>query len=349
MSILRVGIIGCGSIAEHRHAPEYAANPHAEIVAWYDPNRKRADLLARTFGGRVADAYTEITRDPAVDAISDCSPNDMHEVITTDALAHGKHALCEKPMAVTVEGAQRMIEAARRSGGIFVVAYNQRLAAAHQKAREILAGGELGRVLTFQTTFGHRGPEHWSEARSKATWFFDRQRSVFGAAGDLGIHKVDLLRYLLDDEIVEVTCFAGTLHKTLGDGSPIGVNDNLVALLRTRKGCMGTLAASWTYYGPEDNSTTLYCERGIMHIYDDPRYHLRVAYPGGQETLYRLEGMQTNTAQTNSGVIDAFVDCIVHKRPPIVSGEDGLKSLRVILAMLESAEKRVTLAVNTQL
>lgn len=346
MSTVRVGIIGCGSIAEFRHAPEYYVNPDAEMVAFYDPNRKRADLLARTYGGRVANSHTDITRDPGIDAISDCTPNAMHDVITTDALSHGKHVLCEKPMAVTLEGAQKIVDAARSSGAILMVAYNQRLLAAHQKAKQILAGGELGRVLTFSTVFGHRGPEYWSEAKSKATWFFNRQHSVFGAAGDLGIHKVDLLRYLLDDEIVEVSCFAGTLHKTFDNGQPIDVNDNLVALVRTRQGCLGTLAASWTCYGSEENGTTLYCERGVIRICGDPEFQIRVAQPGGRETFYRMEPMQTNEAQTNSGVIDAFVDCIIHQRRPPAGGEDGVRSLQVILAMLESAEKRTAIALS---
>jgi predicted dehydrogenase len=342
MTVLKVGIVGCGSIAEHRHAPEYAQNPHVELVAYYDPNPKRAQLLARRHGGEAVAAHTDITRHPGIDAISDCSPNDMHAVITADALQHGKHVLCEKPMALTLEGAQRMVEAARSSGKMLMVGYNQRFAKAHQKAREILASGELGRVITFQTAFGHAGPETWSEAKSKSTWFFDKKRCLFGAAGDLGIHKVDLLRYLLDDEIVEVSCFAAALHKTLDNGRPIGVNDNLVALLRTGKGCMGTLAASWTYYGGEDNGTILFCEKGSMRIYGDPEYQIRIAKPGGQETLYRLERIQTNEAQSESGVIDAFVDCILEGRPPLIGGEDGLKSLQVILAALESAEKGVS-------
>ena len=342
MTVVKVGIVGCGSIAEHRHFPEYADNAHVEIIACFDPNRKRADMLARRYGVAVLESSTDVTRHPEIDAISACSPNDTHEVISTDALLHGKHVLCEKPMATTLEGAQRMVDAARSSGKLLMVAYNQRLTAAHQKAKEILAGGELGRVLTFQTAFGHRGPEHWSEARSKSTWFFDKGRSVFGAAGDLGIHKVDLLRYLLDDEVVEVSCFAGVLHKTLDDGCAIAVNDNVVALVRTQKGCVGTLAASWTYYGPEDNSTTLFCEKGIMKIYGDPQYEIRISKPGGQQSLYRLESIQTNEAQSKSGVIDAFVDCILNGRPSPISGEDGLKSLQVILAALESAEKSMT-------
>src|SRR5271157_4448006 len=145
---IRVGIIGCGSIAEFRHAPEYAENPEAEIVAYYDPKTPRAEKLAGLYGGKVVKDYTAIIEDKTIDAISDCSTNEMHHLITTKALKSGKHVLCEKPIATTLEDAQEMLDAAQKSGKILMIGHNQRLAAAHQKAREILQSGELGRVIT---------------------------------------------------------------------------------------------------------------------------------------------------------------------------------------------------------
>jgi predicted dehydrogenase len=339
---IRVGIIGCGSIAEFRHAPEYAANPDAEIVAFYDPKTERAEQLATAYGGRVVGDYEAIISDPSIDAISDCSTNEMHHVITTRALESGKHVLCEKPMAVTLEGARTMLDASRKSGRILMLAHNQRLAPAHLKAREIIQGGELGRVITFATTFGHKGPEYWSESKSKATWFFERQRSVFGVAGDLGMHKIDLLRFLLNDEIDEVSAFAGTLDKKGVDGKPISVSDNMVCVLKTRRNTLGTLAVSWTYYGPEDNSTTLYCERGIMKIYADPDFPIRVTNMAGEEALYKVGKIQTNESQSNSGVIDSFISAIVNKTAPIVSGEDGYRGLQVVFAAMEASETGLT-------
>jgi predicted dehydrogenase len=335
--VIRIGIVGCGSITEFRHAPEYAANPNCKIVAYFDPNRSRAEKMAALYGGKVVSKFEDITQNPKIDAISDCSPNEMHQIITTDALAHGKHVLCEKPMATTIEGAGQMLAASQKSGKKLMIAHNQRLADAHMKAREILAGGDLGRVLTFRTTFGHRGPEYWSENKSKATWFFDKQRSVFGVAGDLGIHKIDLMCYLLKDEIAEVSAFVGTLDKKLADGSPIPVNDNMIGLLKTKKGIIGTVTVSWTYYGPEDNSTILYCEKGIMNIFGDPTYQIQIDHMDGQEVLYRLGAIQTNESQSNSGVIDAFIECILKNTPPPISGEDGLKGLQVVFALLESS------------
>ena len=138
-----------------------------------------------------------------------------------------------------LEGARKIIEAGRKAGKILMIGHDQRLAPGHRKAKEILESGELGRVITFQTAFGHKGPEYWSENKTPATWFFDRNRSVFGASGDLGIHKIDLIRYLLGDEIEEVSSFPGTLDKKLANGELIPVNDNMICLLRTKRGPWG--------------------------------------------------------------------------------------------------------------
>lgn len=335
---IRVGIIGCGSIAEFRHAPEYAENPEVEIVAYFDPKTPRAEKLAGLYGGAVVNDDNAIIEDKTIDAISDCSTNEMHHVITTKALKSGKHVLCEKPIAITLEGAQEMLDAAQKSGKILMLAHNQRLAAAHQKAKAILQSGELGRVITFATTFGHKGPEYWSEIKNKSTWFFKKMNSVFGVAGDLGMHKIDLMRYLLDDEIIEVSSFVETLDKKGEDGSLIDVSDNMVCLLKTKKNIIGTLAVSWTHYGPEDNSTTLYCEKGIMKIYADPTYSVQLSNIAGQETLYKVGKIQTNDEQSNSGVIDAFIDSIINKKAPLISGDDGYKGLQIVLAAIESSE-----------
>jgi predicted dehydrogenase len=317
------------------------------MVSFYDPQRERAEKLVKKYGGTVAGDFKEITQNPAIDAISDCSTNEMHHVITTDALEHGKHVLCEKPMATTLEGARNMIEASRKAGKILMIGHNQRLAAGHRKAKEILETGELGRVITFQTVFGHKGPEYWSENKTPSTWFFDRNRSVFGAPGDLGIHKIDLIRYLLGDEIEEVSSYMGTLDKKLENGQPIPVSDNMLCLMKTKKGAVGTLAVSWTFYGPEDNSTTLHCEKGIMKIYGDPLYQVVVSKLGEEATYYKVGQMQTNDRQSNSGVIDAFITCIVNRTPPPVSGEDGLKGLQVVFAAMESAKKRAAVRISS--
>lgn len=327
---IKVGIIGCGSITKHRHAPEYKANPHVEEIVFYDRNIKRAQQLATEFDGRWVESMEEILKDPSIIAISDCSSNEAHHINTTQALLHGKHVLCEKPLAISVKHAEQILEAENVSGKKLMVDHNQRFTKVHQKAKEILEQKQLGEVLTFRTAFGHQGPESWSVDQSNATWFFKRERSHTGVAGDLGIHKIDLIHYLLNDEIEEVHAFHSVLDKVNEEGNPIDVCDNVVCALKTKKGRLGTAAFSWTYYGFEDNSTTIYCQKGIMKIYQHPVNQLILEMKNGEVVKYELEPIQTNDNQTKSGVIDAFIDSIIYDKKPLVTGKEALASLKVI-------------------
>jgi predicted dehydrogenase len=333
---IKVGIIGCGSIARHRHAPEYKANPHVEEIIFYDRKGERAMCLANEFGGRAVKTVEELFDDPSIVAISDCSSNEAHHINTTNALLSGKHVLCEKPLAINVKYAEEILEAQRKSGKKLMVDHNQRFTKAHQKAKEIIDKKELGEVLTFKTSFGHQGPENWGVNKSNSTWFFKKDRSHSGVAGDLGIHKIDLIHYLLDDEIEDVHSYYGTLDKVDENGKPIEVCDNVVCALKTQKGRLGTASFSWTYYGSEDNSTIIYCQLGILKIYHDPNAPLIIEKRDGSIKRYDLESIQTNDNQTNTGVIDAFINSILHDVEPPVTGEQAVASLRVVEKILGS-------------
>ncbi|SEP59838.1 Predicted dehydrogenase [Virgibacillus subterraneus] len=335
---IKAGIIGCGSIAKFRHAPEYKENPYVSEIVFYDRNSERSAELAELFDGSVATTVDELLADPSVQVISDCSSNENHHLFSTKALLSGKHVLCEKPISLTIEHANEVVEAQRKSGKKLMVDHNQRFTRAHQKAKEILNNGELGKILTFRTTFGHQGPEHWGVNKTNSTWFFKKDRSGFGVAGDLGIHKLDLIHYLLDDEIEQVSAFQGALDKVDENGEPIEVCDNIVSNLKTKQGRLGTAAFSWTYYGEEDNSTIIYCEKGIMKIYHDPEYQIEVITKDGEQVNYQLEAIQTNDNQTNTGVINAFINCVRLDEEPLVTGQDALSSLKVVLGILEAAE-----------
>src|SRR5690348_14211782 len=116
MNKLRIAVIGCGSIAKHRHIPEYAHNSNVELVAFCDPILERAQSYAKVHGGRVYADYKEMLRKEKVDAVSVCTPNFLHAEVSIAAAKAGAHVLVEKPMATTHAEGLAMIEAARQNG-----------------------------------------------------------------------------------------------------------------------------------------------------------------------------------------------------------------------------------------
>jgi predicted dehydrogenase len=336
MEKLRVGVIGCGSIAQHRHLPEYKANKLVELVAVCDINEERAIEEAEKFDAVAYTSYEELLKNGGVDAVSVCTPNYLHAPISIAALNAGVHVLCEKPMATSKQEAEAMISAAKESGKKLMIAHNQRFVPSHQRARQLIASGEVGKIYSFRTAFGHAGPEGWS-VEGKEGWFFQKEKAFVGAMGDLGVHKTDLLRYVLGEEIVEVGSFVETSAKDFAD-----VDDNAVCVLKTESGIIGTLAASWAYVSKEDNSTIIYGEKAILRLEDDPVNSLVVQYANGEVVNYQLGKIQSNDegGQNNSHVIGKFVDSILNDQKPPVPGEEGMKSLLVILAALESNETK---------
>ena len=337
MAQIRIGVIGCGSIAKNRHLPEYDFHPDAIIAAVCDIVPERAEETAGKYGAAAYTDFETMLKEADIDAVSVCTPNVLHAPMSIAALKAGKHVLCEKPMAVSAEEAESMIKAAEASGRKLMIAHNQRFVPSHQKAREMIENGELGRIYSFRTSFGHGGPEGWS-ADGADSWFFKKDQAFIGAMGDLGVHKADLLRYLLGEEFTEAAAFIETTAKENAD-----VDDTAAVILKTESKIVGTLAASWSYRAKEDNSTVLYGEKAILRLEDDPEHSLIIHYTDGKTVKQQLGAIQTNETDgqlSDSGVISRFLESIIQDKEPAVSGEEGLKSLKVILAALESSRTK---------
>ncbi len=346
--MINVGIIGCGKIAQVRHIPEYETNKDAKICGFYDINEERVRELAGKYQAKAYASYMELLEDPEIDAVSVCAANSAHAEITIAALHAGKHVLCEKPMATSLADCEAMVKAAEESGRILMIDQNQRLAKAHIEAKRMIEEGVIGDILTFRTTFGHGGPETWSIDPGKNTWFFDKKKAAMGAMADLGIHKTDLIQFLTSQKVVETTAKLVTLDKRDGEGNLIGVDDNAFCIYRLSGGAMGTMNASWTHYGAEDNSTILYGTKGIMRIYDDPVHTIVVTAEDGTCTEYDVEAIQTNDNQTSSGIIDLFIACLEKGTEPDISGRSVLQAMRAVFGSIESSEKGYTVTVNQE-
>lgn len=176
----------------------------------------------------------------------------------------------------------------------------------------------------------------------EGNWFFDKKKAVMGALSDLGIHKIDLMQYLTGQTVIETTAKILTLNKHDREDHLIGVDDNALCILRMSGGALGTMAASWTIYGNECQSTCLYGTKGIMLIYNEASAPITVSDLEGNTTSYNLDVPHNGT-----GVIDEFVDALVHDREPEVSGREALTVMRTIFASINSSNISRTVAVNS--
>ena len=334
---VRYGIIGCGAIGQRRHIPEAAANPDSKLAALADPVKERVEDLGNRYNAKPYTDYKELLRSPDIDAVVIAGPNSLHAAQTIEALNAGKHVLCEKPMATNRDDARAMIAAAQKNNKYLMIGLNQRLMPPHVRAKEILTSGRLGKVLSFRTAFKHPGPEGWSVDGGKS-WFFRKGEAFMGVTGDLGVHKADLMRWLLDQEFTEVSALVGTLDKRGPDGQLIEIDDNAMLMLKTEKGVFGSMILSWTNYGQEENYTVLYCENGVMSLGTDPIYGVVVAYKNGDKELHKVGEMSTNVKQVASGIIDSFTTAILARKPPEIDGREGYQCLDVILTAMDAAK-----------
>ncbi|MBB6428425.1 Gfo/Idh/MocA family protein [Algisphaera agarilytica] len=340
--IVKYGIIGAGAISQRRHIPEIHANEQSVVAAVVDPVKDRAHSVAECYGAQAFTSHKKMLEQADLDAVVVAGPNALHAPQSIDAFKAGLHVLVEKPMATTKQEAKAMIAASKKAKKYLMIGMNQRLMPPHVKAREVLDQGKLGKILAFETNFKHSGADHWS-VDGAASWFFKKNLAVLGVNGDLGIHKADLMRFLLGEEFTHVGGFIATLDKKYPNGKLIAVDDNAYLTLKTDAGTIGSIHISWTNYaGIEDNGTVLHCTNGVMRIGMDPEYGVMVDYADGSKDRYAVGEVATNDKQVSSGVSDAFTECIINRRKPAIDGDEGYRALQVILTAVEAAKEGAT-------
>ena len=339
---VKVGIIGCGAIAERLHIPDYASCGQAELVAFCDASKARADGMAAKFapGAQIYTDYKQLLKDPDVEAVSVCMPNRFHGECSIAAARAGKHVLVEKPMAMSLAEAQKMVDTADKAGVHLLVNQSMRNYPAHKKAREIIASGMLGTVLHVTGMCGHDGPEHWAP---NAKWFFKKKDARFGAMADLGVHKADAIRYITGREIDEIRAFYGTIEKKRTD-----VEDNFASTFTFKGGGMGTLAASWTVQGGMTNYTIIHCSKGTLEVLLHPGKPLvaRMSNPLCEIVFDLPPAPIRYEGSWGLDVGGSFVRAILGEEEPFCTGVEGMKSLAVILAAEKSADTQRTVKVS---
>ena len=210
---MKIGIIGCGSIANSAHIPAYMANRKAEIKYFCDIIPERAEEAVKKYGcGIAVTDYKQVLADPEITAVSVCTPNLMHSVIAIDALEAGKHVLCEKPAARIYEEALAMQEAQKRTGKILNIGVVNRFNTNVNKLKEMIDNGDLGEVYYVYVSFrSHRSIPGLGGA------FTTKAIAGGGVLIDWGVHFLDIVMYCCGDPKAK-TVSAETFSKL---GSPI--------------------------------------------------------------------------------------------------------------------------------
>lgn len=251
MRTVKVGIIGCGGIANGKHMPSLSKVEGVQMVAFCDIIEERAEKAAKEYGTPDAKVYTdykELLKDGEIEVVHVLTPNRSHADITVDALYAGKHVMCEKPMAKTVADAKRMLDAAKETGKKLTIGYQHRQKAQSIFAKQYAQSGALGRVYHANCyAIRRRKTPNWGV-------FLNEYEQGGGPVIDIATHSLDLTLYLMNN--YEPAMVLGKTHKCLehpeagnawGDK---GVSSNTLeesafALIVMKDGATVTLETSW--------------------------------------------------------------------------------------------------------
>ena len=331
---LRLALIGCGKITQRLALPQLAACAGARVTALVDVNRRLAETVATRFDIDRRLVWTDwrrMLRQAEVDAVGVCLPNHLHAEVTLAALAAKKHVLVEKPMALSLAEADRMIAAARAHRRVLMVEQTQRFEPAHEVAAMLLRRGAIGPVTQVRGRLGHAGPEYWSHT---SPWFTQRAQSGCGALMDVGSHILDVLRWLSGKDVARVCCQAKTLRKS------VAVEDNASALLEWKDGTLGSFEVSWTTH-PYEVTTDWYGARGTLRTRLGASHPVTIDWSNPDGSPRKASGQlrypRVPKTSRHQSAYAYFVRCIQTGTRPFISGEEGRKSLAVILAAYESA------------
>ena len=328
------GIVSTGRHPEVKVAPAVNAAAGAELVAVYSRDQGRADAFAKAQGARAAySKLSDLLGDPRVQGVFVCSPNVLHAEHVVQAAQAGKHVLCEKPMATTVADAVRMVQACRRAGVTLGVAFNLRQHPAHIRAKEIVASGALGRVVVAQGqwAFGVRGRDG-SPPRNALNQWWDMPDLIGGASTMMGtgVHVVDLMRFVLGQEVTEVTAV------TDGQTAAKPLEQIACLTLRFSGGTLGQVTAS-RLLPDSRNDFRLYGILGRLEGHASLWEARTGRFETISETVNETADYPESLLPNYVAEIEDFQRAVAAGKDPAATGVDGLRIVEATIAMIESA------------
>ncbi|WP_226581327.1 Gfo/Idh/MocA family protein [Halobacillus litoralis] len=338
MTRLKMGVIGAGGIAQGRHIPSFLKlKEKVVLTAVQDLNLERAEEVAKTHDiPYVFEDYNEMFE--RVDAVTICTPNKFHAEISIAALNAGVHVLCEKPMAITTEECEAMMEAAEKNDRLLSIAYHYRYTPEAQLAKKAIFNNEIGDPLVTRVQAMRR--------RKVPGWgvFTNKDLQGGGSLIDFGCHLLDLALWLLDDpKPVEVMGRTyDRLSKTPGqvndwgtfDHDTFNVDDHVTSYITFENGESLQFECSWAANIKEDHTTlTISGVDGGISVYPFELYQAKYG------TLFDSTA-KMNEEESQAGLKQAenFVNSCLGNEELIVQPEQALKVTKLMEAIYESSE-----------
>ena len=320
--MIRFGIVGFGLHGDRRLMPGFALATKCRVTALQRRDITKARASAAKYGIPLAfDSVAELCASPEVDAVLVTSPDSLHFVDTLTAIAHGKPILCEKPMAMNADECKRMVEAANAAKVLLGVAHVFRFEESTRWFRDQIAAGAIGRTVLARSEFCYSAQGH------VRAWLTDPLLAAGGPIADVGVHCIDTLRFILQDEVTRVTARATFDERSGG----VEASGNLT--LEFARGILGTVIVSTRadYRTPLEvvgESGVLQADNGLTV---DRPIEVRLR-PSGQP----LQRTIVNNASAYARQVDAFAEAVSDKTELPVPGVVGWQNQEILDAAYRS-------------
>lgn len=345
---VRIGVIGVGSIARWVHIPEIQRSPDADVVAVSDREPKKLESAAKDFGldsDHCFLDYEDLLKCPDVDAVTICTPNDVHVPIALAAVKYGKPFAVEKPLSVDVRSAKRLNDAVKASGIPHVVCFSYRFRGAALYARDLIAEGRLGTLRHVYATY----VQSWGNPLKQCprTWRFDAKVSGSGTLADLGSHALDLVRYVTGLEYESFVAQNGTFtpERRSPDPAmpnamlPVDVDDYSHFLARMERGLGASFTITRNGFGRGNyQRIEFYGDKGGMVYELEREDSLSVCFEPDQERNNRYDRVPV-PEKYRVAQMQTFINIVKGKRRwPGATVEDGYRNQLCLEAIIKAAK-----------
>lgn len=328
--MVNIVIIGVGDITRKRHIPGILQAKSACLYGFCNRNPQKALEAVEKYGGHFYGTAEEVFLDSAVDAVLIATPPDTHAKLSVAALRAGKHVLLEKPIALSLQDAMEIEREAARSSAKLMLLHVQRFYDPHKKAKELLEKGEIGRLLSCRTFLGN-GRIEKSDEISRPFW----KDALF----NVGIHRIDLLNFLIGSEVTGVFGYCSHLLFPEEAEKEAAPNDHAVGILQYANNIVATMVASQTSFNGEDRSTVLVGTEGTITTY--ARTHeLIVEKKNGESYFFDFDSAHEQNKLELTNAHEEFCRCILEDKEPPVTATDGVASMRIALALKKANVER---------